>query len=106
MQIGKDNDWRAVAVCYHTTVALKADGSLWQWNFKDEYMNGLARHAPTRLGIHQDWVAIKNIYGGVIACAADGSLWFWPDRKFYSEETFIALPKQPKLLGNVFGRAE
>jgi hypothetical protein len=106
LQVGKDNDWRAVAVCYNMMVALKADGSLWQWNLQRQSVIDAVNASPTRLGIHKDWVAIKNTWGGVIACAADGSLWLWPDQKFYGYEALIKLPKQPKLLGNVFSKPD
>jgi hypothetical protein len=102
LQVGKENDWRAVAVSYHMMAALKADGSLWQWNLKNSFVIESVNLSPTRLGIHTDWVAIKNTWGGVIACAADGSLWLWPDRKFYDYDALIKLPKQPRSLGNVF----
>ena len=35
LQVGKENDWRAVAITFHVMIALKADGSLWQWNFQN-----------------------------------------------------------------------
>jgi len=33
------------------------------------------------------------------------SLWFWPQRKYYGySQMLIQLPKQPRYLGNVFGK--
>jgi ABC-type transport system involved in multi-copper enzyme maturation permease subunit len=106
LEVGKENDWRAVALSYDTMVALKADGSLWQWNFKDGNIVRVVNDSPTRLGIHDDWVAITGTWNDVIALAADGSLWLWPDRKQYEQTTLLKLPKQPKFLGNVFGKAD
>jgi hypothetical protein len=105
LQVGKENDWRAVAVSYHMMVALKSDGSLWQWNFKNESAVESVYAPPTRLGIHNDWVAITGTWGNVITLAADGSLWLWPDKKSYDYyQVLIKLPKQPQFLGNIFGK--
>jgi ABC-type transport system involved in multi-copper enzyme maturation permease subunit len=106
LQVGKENDWRAVAVSYHMMVALKADGSLWQWNFQNRLAAKSVNKPPTRLGIHDDWVAITGRWGSVIALAADGSLWLWPDKKSYDYGSLLKLPKQPQLLRNVFGKAD
>jgi hypothetical protein len=85
-------------------VALKADGSLWQWNFLNRPAVKFVNTPPTRLGIHDDWVAITGKHGNVIALAADGSLWLWPDKKYYDYGILLKLPKQPQFLGNVFGK--
>jgi hypothetical protein len=43
----------------------------------------------------------------VVALAADGSLWFWPSQDNYRySQALMRLPKQPRFLGNVFGKAE
>ncbi len=113
LQIGKENGWWAVAVNYGRMVALKSDGSLWQWHFSDPWnmkpaqLVMAAQKPPTCLGNHRDWVAIANSGADVIALAADGSVWLWPDRESYEEyPTLLKLPKQPQFLGNVFGRAD
>ena len=112
LQVGKENDWRLVAVNFGRMVALKADGSLWQWQFggqwniSPEQLNMAAQSTPVRLGIHNDWVAIANTWSDVIALAADGSLWLWPDRKQYEQDTLLKLPKQPQPLGNIFSKPD
>jgi hypothetical protein len=106
LQVGKENDWRAVAVNWSMMVALKADGSLWQWNLKNGSVVEAVNVPPTRLGIHDDWVAIKSTWGNVIALAADGSLWLWPDKRSYDYGILIKLPKQPQYLGNIFGKPD
>ena len=106
LQVGKENEWRSVAVNYRRIVALKADGSLWQWNFTDGTLVRAINNPPTRLGIHTDWVAITGVRTSVIALAADGSLWLWPDKDSYVYcEVLIKLPKQPQPLGNLFDTA-
>jgi hypothetical protein len=111
LQVGKENDWRAVAINYNMMVALRTDGSLWQWQFKNEGIVHAVNNSPTRLGIHDDWVAITGRWGNVIALAADGSLWLWPDSQSndyddYGQEFLMKLPKQPQFLGNVFGKPD
>jgi ABC-type transport system involved in multi-copper enzyme maturation permease subunit len=113
LQVGKENDWRAVAANENWMVALKTDGSLWQWdipaqsdgNYRMQDFVSAIKSPPTRLGIHQDWVAITGSWDQVIVLAADGSLWLWPDRKCYGDGILLKLPKQPQFLGNVFGPA-
>jgi len=106
LQVGKENGWRAVAVNWSMMVALKADGSLWQWNFKNESAVEAVNVSPTHLGIHNDWVAITGRWECVIALAADGSLWLWPDKQSYDNGILLKLPKQPQYLGNVFGKPD
>jgi hypothetical protein len=112
LQVGKENYWRAVAVNYGRMVALKSDGSLWQWHFPNpwemsqEQLILTVQEPPTRLGMHNDWVAITGTWEDVIALAADGSLWLWPDREQYERNTLLKLPKQPEFLGNVFGKSD
>lgn len=106
LQVGKETDWLAVVVSYHMMVALKSNGTLWQWDFQRQSVSEAVNVAPTRLGIHHDWVAITGRWGNVIALAADGSLWLWPDRKMYGHGTLLKFPKQPRLLGNIFSKTD
>jgi hypothetical protein len=113
VQVGTETNWTAVALNQQSMVALKSDGSLWQWRLINPW-NGnspeqlilAAQKPPTRLGIHKDWVAMVNTWDAVIALAADGSLWLWPNREEYEQYTLLKLSKQPQLLGNVFGKAD
>ena len=108
VRVGTETNWTAVALTWQKMIALKSDGSLWQWHFihpgnvdSQEQLIQVAREAPTRLGIHNDWVAIASNWEDVIALAADGSLWLWPDHEQYEQQTLLKLPKQPEFLGNV-----
>ena len=110
VRVGAETNWIAVALTGNNMVALKSDGSLWQW--LAYYYQGLkmrVQKPPTRLGIHNDWVAIAGNWEATIALAADGSLWLWPNRQpysYYAQQTLLKLPKQPQFLGNVFGKGE
>ena len=106
LQSGAETNWVAVAMSWQFMVALKSDGTLWKWEWKTGSQSDYTG-LPTRLGIHHDWVSITAGFGdGVVALAADGSLWFWPYRQNYEYATLLKLPKQPQLLGNVFGKAD
>jgi hypothetical protein len=112
VRAGTETNWTAVALTWNKMVALKSDGSLWQWDFNrwqginQGNLSRLIQKPPTRVGIHNDWVAIANTWEDVIALAADGSLWLWPNREQYEQATLLKLPKQPEFLGNVFGKAD
>jgi ABC-type transport system involved in multi-copper enzyme maturation permease subunit len=112
VRAGTETNWTTVALNQHKMVALKSDGSLWQWilpypwESTRENLIRLIQKPPTRIGIHNDWVAIAGNWQDVIALAADGSLWLWPDREQYEGSTLLKLPKQPQWLGNVFSQAE
>ena len=80
-------------------VALNADGSLWRWDFPDGDYTDSSKVVPYRLGNYNDWVALTAMDMGIVALSGDGGVWFWPDRRF---DVPVKLPKQPKLLGNVF----
>jgi len=112
IQAGTETNWTTVTLTWNKMVALKSDGSLWQWDFH-RWQNGnqgnlfqLIQNPPARVGIHSDWVAITQTWDDVIALSADGSLWLWPDREQIEQYTLLRLPKQPKFLGNIFGKAE
>jgi hypothetical protein len=108
-QYGSDTNWVSVAAGWDWMMALKADGTLWEWNHYRFPVN--PRHplpaVPNRLGIHKDWVAVAGSYEGAVALAADGSLWFWPNRDSYEfKDTLMKLPKQPQFLGNIFSQSD
>jgi ABC-type transport system involved in multi-copper enzyme maturation permease subunit len=112
LQVGQETNWVAVAVCWGNNdnvleklVALKADGSLWKWKSVKKSTAEIANTPPTRLGIHSDWIGLVGTWDGAVALAADGSLWFWPGAD-HADQTLFKYPKQPKRLGNVFGKAD
>ena len=98
----------AVARNWDWMVAIKDDGTLWQW--QTDYRRTLAEHftaPPTQLGINHDWISLVAVEGGIVSLAADGSLWFWPNPYYYEySQIFIRLPKQPQFLGNIFNQAD
>lgn len=105
LRVGTEVNWRAVAMDWHRMVALKTDGSLWQWRLTAKTTAEAIKIPPTPFSIHRDWVGLANVWGGVISLAADGSLWFWPGDE-YNQGTLLRAPKQPKRLANVFDQPD
>ncbi len=67
-RIGSDTNWQAIAA-RNGTVALRADGTLWEW--------GGAGNTPQRIGTNSDWRAIAAGGWHTVALRADGTLWAW-----------------------------
>jgi ABC-2 family transporter protein len=108
-QSGAETNWVSAASSgwrMGMIVALKSDGTLWQWNYHPQQffdVRNVLTTLPIRLGIHNDWMSISEFPNGVGALAADGGLWFWPDWASYQyPPPLLKLPKQPKFLGNIF----
>jgi ABC-type transport system involved in multi-copper enzyme maturation permease subunit len=101
LRVGRETNWLAAAVFSYRLVALKTDGTLWQWNLSSaKTSDEFAQNPPSRLGIHHDWMALAAVPDGVVSLAADGSLWLWPDPAT-GQPTLLKLPEQPEFLGNV-----
>ncbi len=116
-QIGTETNWLALVENNWTTVTLKADGTLWEWNFSRHVRYHVDIFNPnkasaTRLGTHSDWVAVGEMMNGIVALAADGSLWLWQSDEpaYYNYpgdvHSLLAPTRHPQLLGNIFGKAD
>jgi alpha-tubulin suppressor-like RCC1 family protein len=81
VQLGNANDWGAVSVGSHHTLAIKTDGSLWAWGSNDRGQLGLGnntnQNVPVRVGTDNDWAAVSAGIQHTMAIKADGSLWAW-----------------------------
>lgn len=103
-QVGVETNWTSVITTSSSMVALKADGTLWQWSLpsRNKTLKDAAAAPPTRLGKHNDWVGVTCVSGRIVSLAADGSLWQWP-HPYYDRGPFTKnAPKQPKQLANIF----
>jgi hypothetical protein len=99
VQIGTDRDWVSVTSAFTMVVALKADGTLWKWDwgaraYQDDLQKVYAA-APARLGTHNDWVATD----GPCSLPADGSLWCWYT---INNPSLLAPSRKPAQFDNIF----
>jgi uncharacterized protein YjdB len=76
VRIGAANDWVAVEAGEYSTMALKADGSLWGWG--DHVGWGDRVTQPRQVvGEGMDWTVVSDGYAHTVALKANGSLWAW-----------------------------
>jgi hypothetical protein len=109
--IGGENDWLQ-AGCFSFwdgVVSLKADGTLWKWDFKTLPEANPHSVKASQLGDHSDWVDIATNGASnnrMIALAGDGSLWLlrfeplWFDPSSY--HPLLRESRRPHYLGNIF----
>ena len=81
IQVGSLTNWKQIAVGYYHTMAIKTDGTLWEWGYNvyGQLGNGLTADisSPIQVGSLTDW---KQVSGGAYYTAAvktDGTLWTW-----------------------------
>ena len=111
IQIGTETNWLAAIGGFDSkAVTLKADGTLWQWNFESAPDIQPQGFSLQRFSEHSDWVAIDTMLDGFVSLAADGSLWlrrFEPGRYYRSDNLtqLLANSRKPQFLGNIFDKA-
>jgi len=75
--------WKTVSPGGYYNVALKSDGTLWEWGeLLQEGGAGYVNY-PVQLGIDNDW---KSIYTGIVSgfgIKNDGTLWGWRTRNSF-----------------------
>ena len=104
VQLGKDSDWVAMACGEGIFVTLKADGSLWKWDFPDDPVTNPDSASVNRLSRRSDWMGIVGDVDGVITLAADGTLWRWQfdSRTYRHSDRLLAPSRKPQKIGNIF----
>jgi alpha-tubulin suppressor-like RCC1 family protein len=107
---GNSFDWKQVDCGYHTTAAIKTNGTLWTWGRAQEGIlgagGGLIFNAITPIttfagGTNWKQVSVGGYYANnvVSAVKTDGTLWIWGEdnrgilgRGGYSNNDFVSTP--------------
>lgn len=107
VQLGHEADWTAVSGFGGGAIALKGDGSLWQWIFPVDGAPSAAR--AERFGTHSDWRSISTEGTDLLALSADGKIWTWRTNPPFAEVVkefhvppLIGVSRRPQLLANIF----
>jgi hypothetical protein len=101
IQLGPNAKWKAITSMRNfSLVALRSDGTLWEWPQVWNLTRDPDLAKPVQLGDHSDWVAISAINDWyLITLAADGSLWLWGEP---SGHRWLAPSRKPVFIGNIF----
>ena len=77
IQVGIDTDWRLAgaggSTSFQHSVAIKKDGTLWQWGFLGGFLSGV----PEQLGNEKIWEKLSVGSAHNLALKTDGSIWSW-----------------------------
>jgi len=83
IQIGTDTNWASIAAGDTNTVAIRTDGSLWEWGAIRYRYDGTpsGSFSPVRVGTATNWASVATD-GSIsthynVAIRTDGSLWEW-----------------------------
>jgi hypothetical protein len=74
--VGQSHDWESISAGAEHFSALKSDGALWQWGWK-QTASGPKQVPPTRVGTDDDWIAASHWWTTSVAIKSDGSVWRW-----------------------------
>ncbi len=67
--------WRCVTSTMGCEVGIRADGTLWCWQFWPNVHQNPTK--PSRLQADKDWAVVCGNWGFLSALKTDGSLWLW-----------------------------
>ncbi|HTL16972.1 MAG TPA: hypothetical protein VL793_07035, partial [Patescibacteria group bacterium] len=75
---GNDSDWKEIHwVSWNKAVAIKRDGSLWEWNLNEGFSPWSPAVWPTMPSRYVDWVCAGSQDDAFLTLAQDGSLCLW-----------------------------
>ena len=77
LRVGKDSDWKMVAVGSIQGLALKPNGTLWGWGGSPRDTVAKGGPIPKQLGSRRDWIAVWTAQENGGGLTSDGKLWLW-----------------------------
>jgi alpha-tubulin suppressor-like RCC1 family protein len=77
VQIGTDNGWKDIAAGDEYSLAVKNDGTLWNWGQLPWANSGDIIFEPTQVGTDTDWQSVETGYQSNAAIKNNGTLWTW-----------------------------
>ena len=69
--------WTSVIAGRNFTIAIKTDGTLWNWGDNNPIVSGDGTTVPTQVGIDNNWNKIAIGSGKAYGIKSDGTLWTW-----------------------------
>ncbi len=82
-RIGSEDDWCQVAASWSHALALKTNGTLWEWGWAGALTSAQSKGnegkvtTPTCIGTDSNWTQIAVGANHSMALKSDGSLWGW-----------------------------
>src|SRR5262249_46486464 len=86
IQVGTDTHWASVTAGSEHTVAIKTDGTLWNWGDGESGQLGDGtfddQGSPVQVGTATDWASAAAGFEHTVAVKTDGTLWAWGDDNY------------------------
>ena len=83
--VGHENVWRSVSGQGTSTLAIRADGTLWAWGdntWGQLGIGSLRRTIPVQVGSDSDWTSVSSNMFRTAAIRTDGTLWTWGNNNY------------------------
>jgi len=87
IRVGNDTNWLYVSTYNTYNVAIKNDGTLWEWGIYsgDVYRTSLGIITPVQVGFNNDWLLVSAGINYAVAIKKNGTLWYWSNIHIYNE---------------------
>jgi len=77
LRVGKDWDWKMVAVGFIQGLALEPNGTLWGWGGSPRDAVATGGPIPKQLSSRRDWISVWTAQENGGGLTSDGKLWLW-----------------------------